>query len=75
MKILYKKKKLFVKYKGNWLNVNHEVLARGGGIKGFLSFICGINKCRKGNHTYHTYFDARDFTSHVRCCYCGKEKE
>ena len=72
---LIKKNKLFVRYRGFWMNVNLEVAARGGGWKGLKTLISGINKCRKGNHSYHTIFYTRTLDSRIECKYCRIEKK
>ncbi len=73
--ILIKKRKLFIKYKNRWLNINSEISSRGGGWKGLRLLISGINKCRKGNHSYRTVFYTRTLDSSVECCYCHERKK
>jgi len=73
--IIIKNRKLFVRYSKHWLNVNLEIVSRGGGWKGLVSFLKGINNCRKGNHVYHTVFFMQSMTSCVCCCYCRERKK
>jgi hypothetical protein len=73
--ILIKKRKLFIRNKGKWLNVNLEVSANGGGWKGLKEFIKGVHNCRKGKHRYQTVFEVQSLTSSIRCCYCNSEKK
>jgi hypothetical protein len=70
-----KKGKLFINYRGKWFNVNLEVTSRGGGWKGLSSFTKGINKCRKGNHSYHTVFYVATLDSRIECKYCRIQKK
>lgn len=49
---LVKKKILFIKRDGKWLNTRLEVMANGGGVKGVLRFIWGLLKCYMGKHSY-----------------------
>lgn len=70
-----KKRKLFIRNKGRWLNVNLEISANGGGWKGFKTLIKDLYSCRKGNHRYQTVFEVQSLTSSIRCCYCNIEKK
>lgn len=68
--ILIKKRKLFIRNRGKWLNVNLEVSANGGGWNGFKTFFTGLYNCRKDKHRYQTVFNVQSLTSCIQCCYC-----
>lgn len=72
--ILFKKGMFFLWYRNHWINLNLEIAARGGGVKGLKAFVSGINKCRKGKHSFHTVFLVRSMSSCVRCAYCHEVK-
>lgn len=72
---LVKKKTLFIKRNGRWINTKLEALANGGGIKGIYFFAVAFVKCLLGNHRFIHTFHMSDLSQHVECSYCRKKKE
>lgn len=73
--ILIKKGKVFVWYSNHWININLMALANGGGLKGYYRFFKGFIECIFGKHRYTHVFRTSDWTSHIQCSYCQKEKD
>jgi len=71
--ILIKKKTLFIKRNGKWINVRLETIGNGGGLKGFLHFLKELVACLAGKHTYIHTFNTPNMTTHVEYKYCRKE--
>lgn len=73
--LLIKNRKVFLKYKNTWLNVNNEILIHGGGLSGAKQFLKNLRKCSKGIHQYETVFHVNSMTSSVQCHYCKLKKK
>jgi hypothetical protein len=71
--IKIKKHKCFILFKRNWINVNSEIMAGGGGIKGFCILFTGLVKCLFGVHRFHKIFRVNSMDFSNQCRYCRSE--
>jgi len=71
-KLLIKNRRLFIFWKTNWLNVSLQIESHGGGLRGFKKLLRGLNKCRRGEHTYGGVFRMKTMTTSRECFYCKK---
>jgi hypothetical protein len=82
--ILIKRSKVFVWYRGHWINISLEAQAHGDGFKGYCRFFwhwarCVVGIHRKGHFAgfVHDENDKRivGFESYTACMYCHEHKE
>ncbi len=72
------KRKLFVNYRGRWMNIALEVQSHGDGFKGYIRFFYHWIRCLNGVHRYGSFcrFAHDDdgtvmgFERYSACMYC-----
>lgn len=81
--ILYKHKKIFVRYYGRWMNLSLEAMMHGGGFRGYSRFFYHWFRCAIGIHRIGGYGDfvlddsgkPVSFERYTACMYCDKHKK
>lgn len=73
--ILIQKKKVFIWYGDRWMNINLEIMVRGGGFKGFKSLVQGLFNCMfLKKHSFRRVFYVNTLEYVTECSYCHKRK-
>lgn len=79
----FKNRRLFVRYKGRWINISLEAQAHGDGFKGYRRFFWHWLRCMVGIHRRGSFagFVEDDngkivgFETYRACMYCHGHKE